>query len=95
MLVPAVMTDVGTGELDESNPPLHETPGEQALTSVGLRLLILGLESIEAPGSLRLAGELDQLRNGGLHPEGKLVVADRRLDPIVPPVAGHGRGVEA
>ena len=83
VLVPAVGADARAEQLDEPDAPLDQPPGDQAFAGEDLRRRIGIVEAVEPPGRRRLAVEAHQLGDGRLHPEGQLVVGDRRFQAVV------------
>ena len=80
MLIPAVEAQVLGQQLDEPHAPFDQPAGHQALPAkdIGRRFA----NSIQGLRRLRLARQVGQFRNGGLHPRGQLVVPNRRLERI-------------
>ena len=73
----------GAGQLDEPHAALDEPPGEQALPAEHLRRLRLRIEAVQLAASPRVSSlDVHQLRHGGLHAEGQLVVGDRRFERV-------------
>ena len=56
--------------------------GEQALPGVGRLLRVLRVEAVELFCGLGFARQVGECGHGGLHVEGGLMVADRRLDRV-------------
>ncbi len=70
MMVPATVV-----ELNEANTPFCQSACQQA---VGGKRSVTALGTIEVQGLLGFLGDIDQVRNAGLHPESHLVLADSR-----------------
>ena len=72
VLVPAAMV-----ELDEAHTPLGEPTGEDAVRGIRSGLLRLGAVALVDVGGF--FGEISEVRHGGLHAEGHLVLIDPGL----------------
>ena len=82
VLVPGgvVAVETRTGDLDEPDALLDQPPGPEGLGGVEPLVLVGGVEAVELPDMLRLVIGVDDVGDGGLHPEGRLVVGDQRFD---------------
>src|SRR5206468_7487764 len=71
-------------ELDEADPALDQAPREQAVAAElpGERIV----ETVELARGFGFLLEIDRLRSRGLHPVGKLVTLEARLQFAVSPV---------
>ena len=72
-LIAAVVVPVAVVELDEPDPALGQPAGQQA---IGRERAVAALGAVEVEHVPRLAREVHQLGDAGLHPEGGLVAAD-------------------
>ena len=77
VLIPAIGTDVGTGQLDETDSTLDQSASEQAFASKGARRLIFMIETVKLVDLFRLSREIREFRNRGLHPIGQLSLGNR------------------
>ena len=76
MLVPPTVQD-----LHDSHATLDQPPCQQGAGGKRARSLDLGPVPLER--GLRLAGQIDQLGNAGLHPKSHLVLGNPRLDFVI------------
>ncbi len=94
MLVPAVgAVALGGQEFDEPDTAFHHAAGEQAGAAEVFGILFI--EAVEFGGGFGFAGQIDQLRDGGLHAEGELVIGYRGVDLVDCAVAVRDAAVEA
>jgi len=82
MLIPGgiVAVEARAGDLDEPDAALDEPAGPEGLGGVEPLVLVGGVEAVEPADVLRLATDVDDVGDGGLHPKGRLVVGDQGLD---------------
>ena len=88
VLVPAVATDLGAGQLDEPHAPLDHPSGQQTLGAENLRWLVVAFQAVGPLGTCRLASKIEQIRHLGLHPIGQLLVGDGTFQGIGGRAAG-------
>ena len=74
------MVGVGAAriELNETDAPLHESPGQQALAAKHAALGIV--HAIEIQRRSRFVAQVRCLGRGGLHPESQFVAGDPRFE---------------
>ncbi len=94
VLVPAIGTDIGAEQLDESHPSLDEPPRDQAFACIDPRRWIRSIEPIEPLSRRRFAVDTHQLGKGRLHAERQLIVGDRRFEAVVMSHAAKGALIE-
>ena len=96
MLVPAIAVAAGAGEFDEADAALDEAAGEEALAAEGFGLIEIGVQAVHFFHGVGLAGEVEEVGDRGLHPEGGFVVEDGGFDLLFacePGLSRRGRAV--
>ena len=73
MLIPTAMV-----ELDEAHAAFGQTPGQQTIARIAAGLA--RLRAVHLKDGIGLLREIDELRHGGLHAVGHLVLRDSSLD---------------
>ena len=65
-------------DLNETRPPLGQTPGHQAI--IGKRAFFPHAGAIHCEDGLRFLGQIREFGHGGLHPIGHFILSDPGLD---------------
>jgi len=94
VLIPAVAISAGTGELDEADATLNEAAGKEALAAKDFGLIEIGIEAIHFFHGVGLAGEVEEIGDGGLHPEGGFVIQNGGFDLLFSGETGFRSGIE-
>ena len=80
MLIPAIIANIGTCQLDEPNAPFHKPPGDEALTAENGGVGIGRVNAVKDLCRARLVADVGEFRNRDLHSVGEFVVGHRGFE---------------